>query len=187
MPRLPARTMPEIQSGLRLLAEKAGGARFSLDRFLFSLIEIGRGKRIGRGTPWWGCRLFLEFCIFRVSWTKESEPSSRWKTEIPGRFCSHWSSPGMCYSKRESAGLSLPLWCLRCGAFLFYFSGNYKSLCALRGGRKNHPQSTQRPQSFFWVKTKNTNPFADMNSYLRFDPPGMKTWGWTKRIFFREG
>ena len=59
----------------------------------------------------------------------------------------------------------------------FYRLGNYKSLCALRGRRKNQPQSTQRSQSFFLVKTKNTNPFMNMHSFLPFDPPGMKTRG----------
>jgi hypothetical protein len=32
--------------------------------------------------------------------------------------------------------------------------GNYRSLLALQGRRKNQPQSTQRPQRFFFVKTK---------------------------------
>ncbi|KPK90375.1 MAG: hypothetical protein AMJ94_09600 [Deltaproteobacteria bacterium SM23_61] len=37
----------------------------------------------------------------------------------------------------------------------FFCLENYKSLCALRGKRKNEPQSTQRSQSFFLAKTKN--------------------------------
>jgi hypothetical protein len=36
------------------------------------------------------------------------------------------------------------------------------------------PQSTQRPQRFFWVKTKNTNYSMEKDSFLPFDPPGKK-------------
>jgi hypothetical protein len=39
------------------------------------------------------------------------------------------------------------------------------------------PQSTQRSQSFFFVKTKNANPIMHIDSSFSFDPPGSKTRG----------
>jgi len=46
---------------------------------------------------------------------------------------------------------------------------------------KYQPQSPQRPQRFFWVKTKNENDSKEIDSSLPFDPPGKKGRGGTKR------
>jgi hypothetical protein len=46
---------------------------------------------------------------------------------------------------------------------------------------KYPPQSTQRPQRFFWVKTKNANYSIEIGSYLPSHPPGKMRRGCTKR------
>jgi len=46
---------------------------------------------------------------------------------------------------------------------------------------KYQPQSPQRPQRFFWVKTKSENDSKEIDSSLPFDFPGKKKRGGTKK------